>query len=190
MAAKRARSATSARRRVVKRQVVLDNKYLHLRLDTERDADGREHTYIFGTGPEIVVVVPVWDDGTVTLLAQRRYGMRKRSVEAPGGHVDPGERPLAAAKRELREETGIVARRMTATLTFLPAVKLQQNFHAFVATGLREGPTDLDDDEDVRPLRLPLDEVCRRAVTESGFIVHGPSIVALLAAREALAARR
>lgn len=179
-----------AKRRVVKRHVVLDHKVLHLRLDTVRDAEGREHTYIFGTGPEIVVVVPVWDDGSVTLLAQRRYGLRKRSVEAPGGHVDPGETPLAAAKRELREETGIVARRVTPTLTFLPAVKLQQNFHAFVATGLRAGPTDLDDDEDVRPVRMSLDEACRRAVSETGFIVHGPSIVALMAAREALAARR
>ena len=52
---------------------------------------------------------------------------------------------------------------------------------------LREGPTDPDDDEDVRNLRLPLDVACRRAVTETGFIVHGPTIVALMAAREALA---
>jgi ADP-ribose pyrophosphatase len=144
------------RRRVVRRDVVLDHPYLHLRLDTERDAEGREHTYIWGTGPDIVLVVPVWPDGTVTLLSQRRYGLRARSVEVPGGHVDPGESPAAAAKRELREETGLSARRVTELLTFFPAIKLQQRFHAFLATGLRAGRAEPDDDEDVRTLRLPL----------------------------------
>lgn len=168
------------RRRVVRRQVVLDHRYLRLRLDTERDERGREHTYIWGTGPDIVVVVPVWADGTVTLLSQRRYGLRARSVEAPGGHVDRGERPAAAARRELREETGIVASRVTPLLTFFPAIKLQQRFHAFLATGLRQGRAAPDDDEDLRALRIPLADAAARALT--GWVVHGPTIVALQAA--------
>jgi ADP-ribose pyrophosphatase len=171
------------RRRVVRRDVVLDHPYLHLRLDTERDAEGREHTYIWGTGPDIVLVVPVWPDGTVTLLSQRRYGLRARSVEVPGGHVDPGESPAAAAKRELREETGLSARRVTELLTFFPAIKLQQRFHAFLATGLRAGRAEPDDDEDVRTLRLPLAAAAERSLT--GWVVHGPTIVALQAAARA-----
>lgn len=175
------------RRRLVRKQVVLDHEYLLLRLDTERDEQGRERTYIWGIGPEIVVVVPLWADGTVTLLSQRRYGMRARSIEVPGGHVDPGESPAAAAKRELREETGISARRVTKLLDFVPAIKLQQRFHVFLATGLREGRAAPDDDEDIRTLRLPVESAAARALT--GWVRHAPSIVALLAAREARRAR-
>lgn len=172
------------RRRVVRREVVLDHRYLRLRLDTERDAQGRETTFILGTGPSIAQIVPVWDDGTVTLLSQRRHGLRTRSIEVPGGHVDPGETPLAAARRELREETGLSARRLTPLLEFLPAIKLQQPFHAFLAEGLREGVASPEHDEDIRLLRLPLEEAAARALR--GWVRHGPSIVAILAAREAV----
>jgi ADP-ribose pyrophosphatase len=171
-------------RRTVRRQVVLDHPYLLLRLDTERDERGREHTYLWGTGPSIAQAVPVWDDGTVTLLSQRRHGLRVRSIEVPGGHVDPGESPAAAARRELREETGIVAARVTPLLRFFPAVKLQQPFHVFLATGLRHGAASPDDDEDLRLLRVPLARACAMAL--SGRVRHGPTIVALLAARERL----
>lgn len=62
-----------AKRRTVRREVVLDHRYLKLDLATERDAAGREHTYIHGTGPHIAFIVPLWPDGTVTLNRQRRY---------------------------------------------------------------------------------------------------------------------
>lgn len=181
-AARSARTAGLARRRVVRKQVVLDHPYLHLRLDTERDARGREHTYLWATGPDVVVVVPVWEDGTVTLLSQRRYGLRARSIEAPGGHVEPGETPAAAARRELREETGIVASRVAKVVEFFPAIKLQQRFHVFLATGLRAGTAAPDDDEDLRTLRVPLGDAVRRSL--SGWVVHGPTIAALCAAAE------
>ena len=102
--------------------------------------------------------------------------------------MDAGEEPRAAALRELREETGITARRATPLLEFLAAVKLQQRFHAFLAEGLREGRARPDADEDIRLVRVPLDEACRWAL--SGRVLHGPTIVSLLAAREALRARR
>lgn len=172
------------RRRVVRKRVVLDHPYLTLRLDTERDARGGEHTYIWGTGPDIVLVVPLWDDGTVTLLSQRRYGLRARSIEVPGGHVDPGETPAAAARRELREETGITAARVTKLMDFLPAIKLQQRFHVFLATGLRAGRARPDPDEDVRPRRMEFDVACRRAMR--GWIRHGPTIVALVSGAQAV----
>lgn len=175
------------RRRVVRREVVLDHRYLRLSLDTERDASGREHTYIFGTGPDIAQAVPLWDDGTVTLVSQRRYGLRARSIEVPGGHVDPGESPLDGARRELREETGISARRLTPVTSYLLAIKLQQRFHVFLAEGLRPGRARPDDDEDIRLVRLPLATACRRA--RAGWVVHGPTVLALLAAEAAVRER-
>jgi ADP-ribose pyrophosphatase len=174
-------------RRVVRRKVVLDHPYFHVELATERDAKGREHTYIHGTGPDIAFAVPVWPDGTVTLNKQRRFGMAEPSVEVPGGHVDEGETPLAAVRRELREETGLVARRVTHLVTCFSSIKVQQRVHMYLAEGLREGVQELDDDEEIETVRLPLDTAIRRA--RRGWMVHGPSILALYAAQDHLRAR-
>lgn len=172
----------SRRRKVVRRDVVLDHKYFHLELATERDPEGREHTYVYGTGPDIAFAVPLWPDGTVTLNRQRRFGMAKPSIEVPGGHVDPGETPLVGARRELREETGLVAKKMTRLVTCFSSIKVQQRVHLFVAEDLREGPQQLDHDEEIATIRVPLGDAVRRA--RRGWMVHGPSILALYAAQE------
>ena len=167
-------------RRVVLSEDVLDHRYLTLRLVTERDREQREFTYVWGTGPDIAYCVPLFDDGTTMLLRQRRYGMEGPSLEVPGGHVDPGEEPLVAAGRELTEETGLVAENVTHVLTTLLSIKIQQRMHFHVATGLAQGAADLDDDEQIETVRLPLSEAVERALR--GEVRHGPSVTALLLA--------
>ncbi len=173
-------------REVVREQVVLDHEYLHVRLDTVRGECG-EHTYVCATGPDIAHVVPLWPDGTVTLVRQVRHGFPEPSLEVAGGHVDPGETPVAAAARELREETGLVAGKLTPLVTFFPSVKLQQPFHVFLAEDLTDGDHDRDADEEIELLRMPLADAARLALT--GGVGTAPAIVALAAAREFVAAR-
>ena len=176
------------RRRLVRRKVVLDHPYMHLELATERDAKGEDHTYIHGTGPDIAFVVPLWDDGTVTLNRQRRYGIRAPSIEVPGGHVDDGEPAARGARRELREETGIRARRLTRLLSCFSSIKVQQRVHLYLAEGLTQGAQQLDHDEEIALVRVPLDAAVRRA--RRGWVVHGPSLLALYAAQEHVRSRR
>ena len=126
--------------------------------------------------------------GTVTLNRQRRFGMTKPSVEVPGGHVDEGESPLAGARRELREETGLRARRMTRLISCFSSIKVQQRVHLYLAEGLSAGAQELDDDEEIELVRVPLPEAVRRAAR--GWMVHGPSILALYAAADHVRSRR
>jgi ADP-ribose pyrophosphatase len=113
--------------------------------------------------------------------------MKEPSIEVPGGHVDKGEKPLAGARRELREETGIRAKRMTKLITCFSSIKVQQRVHLYLAEGLTAGEQTLDDDEEIELLQVPLDEAVRRA--RRGWMVHGPSILALFAAAELVRTR-
>jgi ADP-ribose pyrophosphatase len=171
-------------RRVVRSKDVLDHRNLTIKLVTERDAAEREFTYVWGTGPAIAYCVPLFEDGTTTLLRQRRYGIDGPSLEVPGGHVAGDEQPAAAAARELEEEAGLVAGTVTPlTHTFL-SVKIQQELHFHVATELSEGTPSPEADEEIETVRMPLEEAVAAALR--GEVRHGPSVTALLlAARHA-----
>ena len=63
---------------------------------------------------DFVLVVPVLEDGRIVTLSGYRHGPRRECISLPGGFVDPGETPEAAALRELAEETGFVPGRLIA----------------------------------------------------------------------------
>ena len=165
---------------VVRSELAFEHPALSIRVHTVQDPDGAEHSYIVGSGPDIVLVVPLWDDGTVTLHRQFRYGFEERTLEVPGGHVEEGETPEDAARRELAEEAGLAAGRMTHLLTFVPQIKIQQHFHAFLAEDLSEIGASPAADEHIEPFRAPLETVADELL--SGGIAHGATIVALQAA--------
>jgi ADP-ribose pyrophosphatase len=61
--------------------------------------------------PDWAQVFAVTDDGRVPMVEHYKHGPRAISLELPAGYLDPGEEPLQAAQRELREEVGVEAAR-------------------------------------------------------------------------------
>jgi len=84
----------------------------------------------------------------VLLERQYRYAADDYLWELPAGHIDPGERASAAAKRELLEETGLTARRWKRALKFFvsPGI-LDETMEVYLATGLTHGEAQMEDDE-------------------------------------------
>jgi len=138
-------------------------------------------------GPSWASVLCVTATGQVVLVRQYRHGIAGVSVELPAGVIDPGEEPIAAAHRELREETGFAAERIEPLLTVAaePA-RNSARAHFFIATGGRRvDEQTLDQSEELQVLLVEPSELFE--LIDSGQMVHGVHVAAvLLAARRGL----
>jgi len=160
---------------------------LALREDTWRLPDDRERIYPVLVVGVAVAVLAFVEPERVLLVRQYRHLQRGLSWELPGGGALPGEDPLAAAQRELREEGGYRAERIAFLTRFYPsAAYVDETALCYVATGLTRDPLPSDDDEFFERAILPLDEVIRMAV--AGEITESFSKVAIL--QYALTTRR
>ena len=152
---------------------------LALREDAWRLPDGREIVYPVLVVGVAVGILPFVDDDHVLLVRQFRHLQRALSWELPGGGALPGEDPVAAAQRELREEGGYRAERFTLLTRFFPSnAYLDEVGYCYAAHGLTPDPLPADDDEFLERQIVPLAEAIRMAV--DGDITESFSKVALL----------
>ena len=159
--------------------------HFELREDVIRLPDGAEASYTIVTNPDSAFVVPYFDDGDTLLVRQWRHAWDESSWEVPAGTFDGGEEPLACARRELAEETGLVAQRCTPLGVYHGAAFLTGRAHMFLAEGLTEAARSPEAYElDMETLRLPFTEALQAAL--DGTIVHSGSVTALCRAARTL----
>jgi len=130
--------------------------------------------------PGAAAVVPMKDDGTVVLIRQFRHAAGGFIYEIPAGKLSPGEDPLHCAARELEEEVGYRA----ASFELLSSIFTAPGFadeviHVYKATGLIKGRQQLDHDEVLEIVEMPLTAAMEKIV--DGTIRDGKTIVGLQA---------
>lgn len=111
--------------------------------------------------PDWVNMIAVTTDGQVLLERQWRQALGEISTEIPAGVIEQGESPLAAAQRELAEETGYTGGQWTELLTLAPNSSTMNNrCHCFLAQGVSLTEAQhLDETEDLQVMLTPEAEV-------------------------------
>jgi ADP-ribose pyrophosphatase len=155
---------------------IYHGKTFNVRIDEVREDDLTYKREIV-THRGSAVIVPLFDDGTVALVRQWRQPAGKHLLEIPAGSLDVGEDPLTGAIRELEEEIGCTAASTEHLASFYVSPGfLSEKMHVYLATGLRETAQNLDEDERIDIVRLPLTEVidlCHKGEIEDAKTIVG-----------------
>jgi 8-oxo-dGDP phosphatase len=147
--------------------------------------DGQEGDWYVVEGAANAGAVAVDAAGAVCLVGEWAYPVEAFSWAIPSGGVESDETPLAAAQRELREETGLTAARWEPLGSFYLSQGLStQVSHLYLATELRQGPAAPEGTEAIRLVRVPLAEAWARAC--QGGLRDSVTLVGLAWARERL----
>ncbi len=162
---------------------IFDGKVLHVRLDEVTLPNGVLSTREYCHHNGAVCVIPLTDEGEVICVRQYRYPFHEDLLEIPAGKLDsPEEDPNDAVRRELREETGAVAKKIIYLGKYYPSPAiLDECIYMYLATGLDFGDTEFDDDEFIESVRVPLSKLVE--LTLEGKIRDGKTQIAALRAQ-------
>lgn len=157
-----------------------DNPWITLTYHDVSIASGRRFEYTTVSFKKTATgVVPLHDDGTVTLVGQHRFPLDIYSWELPEGGAEPGEDPLAAIQRELAEEAGLKGADWRAILHMHLSNSISDEAaFVYLATGLSPAAAEPDDTEELTVRRVPFAEALD--LIASGGITDAISVAGLL----------
>ncbi len=164
----------------IRREEIFDGAVLHVVKDTVRLPNGADATREFCLHVGAVCVLPLLDDGQVLMERQYRYAHGRVFFEIPAGKLNSRtEDREAAARRELEEETGAVAGRMTYLGDLDPSPALtDEHISMYLAQDLTFRHRNLDEDEFLDVEKVPLEELYRRVM--NGEICDAKTQIAVL----------
>jgi ADP-ribose pyrophosphatase len=190
---KRAHSESSVKRQnnrleVLSSKVVFDGKVFSVTSDKVQEPNGvvARRDVVHHSGSVVILAVDeTGGEPRVLLERQYRYAARDYLWELPAGSLDAGEKPLAAGKRELMEETGYRARQWKRALRFYPSPGfLDEIMTIYLARGLTAGKAQPEADERIAYQLVPLAKTI--AMILAGNIRDGKTIAGVLWLAESL----
>ena len=194
MAAKRtqrkkssSKTATGVKRagsaKVISSKLSFKGRVFNVYTDTLEEPDGHRHIKDVIRHHGSVVILAVDErtnpaDPDVILERQYRHAAGQFLIELPAGTRNPGEAPLAAAKREMIEETGYRAKRWTMLLKYFASPGfLGEWMQIYLARDIRQGEAHLEMDENLEVLRMPLSQAMK--MVAEGKIHDGKTLIGL-----------
>ena len=162
---------------LIKSQLIYHGSLFDVRRDRVREPGGILATRELVMHCGAVVVLPVLEDGRILLVRQYRHAAGRSLWELVAGRIERGERPAAAAKRELLEETGYEGHRFRRLIEFFPSPGfLTERMTVYLAEGLKAGKARPEADEKIRvgAFRVAdLENKIRRGMIRDGKTIAG-----------------
>lgn len=164
----------------VSKKTIWRGRAVNFDVDTVKLPNGKLATREYISHPGAVGVVPFLDKDTVVLVRQYRHPVGEVTLELPAGKIDPRESILSCIKRELAEETGYTAAEFKPLIKYWPTPAFADEvLHLFVATDLKPGRVNADDDEFIETVILPFEKALE--LVRRGKIRDSKTVVGLLA---------
>ncbi len=161
-------------------EMKFDGKLIKVTYDIA-EVNGKEAWREVVHHPGASAIVAIDEDNRIIMEKQFRYALNDYLLEIPAGKLDAGEDPLVCAKRELEEETGIIASEWISLGTIATSPGFcNEVIHLYVAKGLSKGEIHWDEDEYVEVERYTFDELLQRISEEK--IKDSKTLSALLLA--------
>jgi ADP-ribose pyrophosphatase len=165
--------------KVLKSEMVFQGHVFGVRRDEIVEPSGVRASREVIAHPGSVVVLPVLADGRILMIEQFRYATRQYLWELVAGRIDEGESVKEAAARELKEETGYTAKRLTEFLDVFPTPGvLEERMHILLAEGLKAGKAEPEEDEKIISRAYRVEEL--NQMMKNGKLRDGKSIAGIL----------
>ena len=159
-------------------QEIYRGRVFDVTVDTIREGDKTYQREVVHH-PGSAVIIPVFEDGTISLVRQYRHPAVRFLLEAPAGTLNRGEAPEQGAARELEEELGLLAGQLEKLSEFFVSPGFcEEKMWIYLATELTETSQQLEDDEIVEVVRLPFSQALSMITT--GEIEDAKTIIGIM----------
>ena len=160
-------------------RLIYEGRVVKLRVDTVQTVNGRETTREIVEHSDCVAIVAIDADENILLVNQFRKPVEKELLEIPAGGIDTGEDPETAVRREMREETGYLPRKVEKLGGFYSAPGYCSEYlYLYLATDLTPSQLHAEDTESIELVRVPITQI--PDLIASGSICDAKSIAGLL----------
>ena len=142
--------------------------------------DGKQFLRDIINPGDAAVILPITENNEIVFETQYRESVEKVCLELPAGMVEPNEEPIATAKRELEEETGLIANKIEHLITIYPSTGYtSEKVHIFIAKDLQKGNVRLDSTEEILDvIKVPIEKSVEMAI--NGELKNASQIIAIL----------
>ena len=176
---------THLKEKTIKTKTAYKGTFLTLNSDKVLLPNGNTSTREWVKHPGAVCCVPILPNGKIVLIRQYRYAIKEEMIEIPAGKLDQNEIPEQCALRELEEEIGYKANKLTLLANIHPAVGFtDEKMWLYLAEDLIKTKQSLDADEFLELVPTKLDDAIK--MVWSGQITDVKTIIGILWAQRIL----
>lgn len=175
--------------KTMKTEKVYDGKILNLRIDTVELPDKKYSKREIVEHPGAVGIVAITNNKEIVLVKQFRKAVEKELIEIPAGKLEIGEEPKDCVIRELKEETGYSAEKITYMMEFYTSPGFSnEKLYLFMAESLQEGEAEPEKDEYIEVLKLNINDLI--SMVDNGEILDSKTIIACITAKKIMEERK